>query len=39
MVRNVQFDLENMINTLKEQLEAVQAKLKGTEEDLTLERE
>ena len=39
MVRNVQFDLENVINTLKQHSEALESKLKGTEEELELEKQ
>ena len=38
MVRNVQFDLENVINTLKQQLEAQEYKLRGTEQELIMEK-
>lgn len=38
MVRNVQFDLENVINTLKQQLEAQENKLRGTEQELIMEK-
>lgn len=38
MVRNVQFDLENVISTLKQQLEAQENKLRGTEQELIMEK-
>jgi predicted nuclease with TOPRIM domain len=37
MIRNVRFDTEGQVSLLKEQIEALETKLKGTEEDLQKE--